>query len=60
MIPNPNGFCDDLKPLSAKELKKGGGINFFSKQERLETQVQRLEERRESLRDTILKKRGEI
>ena len=44
MIPDNNGFFNNLPELSAKELKKGGGVNFYSKKERLERQVLKMEE----------------
>ena len=45
MLPNYNNFIDNLPELSAKELKKGGGVSFLSKRQRLEMQLERLDER---------------
>ena len=45
MVPNPDGFFDNLMELPKAELKKGCSISFLSKRERLENQLHRLEER---------------
>ena len=36
MIPNNGGFFDNLPQLSNKEMKRGGGVNFMTKKERLQ------------------------
>ena len=35
MIPNHDGFFNDLPLLSNKGMKKNGGVNFMTKKERL-------------------------
>ena len=47
MIPNHDGFMDGLPELSAKEMKKGGGISFLTKLQRLEMKVQRQKEKQQ-------------
>ena len=49
MVPNRNGFFDDLEPLAGKELRKHGGISFQSKKQRLEVELARIEEREEKI-----------
>ena len=46
MIPNNNGFVNNLPELSGKELKKGGGISFLNKKQKLEMQLERLEDKK--------------
>ena len=45
MVPNPDGFFDNLDELSKAELKKGCSISFLSKREWLTNQLHRLGER---------------
>jgi hypothetical protein len=60
MVPNHNGFVNNLPELSAKELKKGGGVSFLSKRERLEMQLERLEEKKNKLELAKQKKQADL
>ncbi len=60
MIPNRNGFFDNLEPLSVKELKKKGSINFLSKKEKMELQLARINEREEKLKIAKQKKEADL
>jgi hypothetical protein len=60
MLPNHNGFMDNLPELNAKELKKGGGVSFLSKKQRLELQVERLEEKQKQLELAKQKKQADL
>ena len=60
MIPSNNGFLDNLPELSAKELKKGGGVSFLNKRERLEMQLERLEEKKNRLELAKQKKQADL
>ena len=60
MIPNHNGFMDNLPELSAKELKKGGGVSFLTKRQRLEMQLERLEEKKNRLELAKQKKQADL
>ena len=60
MVPNPNGFFDNLEELPAHELKKGCSISFLSKRERLANQLRRLEERQQKLEVLKLKKAADL
>jgi hypothetical protein len=44
MVPANEGFCENLPELSAREIKKGSGISFMTKKQRLELQLNRLDE----------------
>ena len=60
MVENRNGFFDDLEELSVKQLKKHGGISFISKKQRLEFELQRLNERQQKLELAVLKKQADL
>ena len=60
MVPNPDGFFDNLEELPKAELKKGGSISFLSKRERLANQLRRLEERQHKLEVLKLKKEADL
>jgi hypothetical protein len=60
MIPINNGFMNDLPELSAKERKRGGGISFLTKQQKLEMQLQRLEEKQQKLELSKQKKQADL
>ena len=60
MIPNNNGFMDNLPELSAKEMKKGSGVSFLSKRQRLEMQLERLEEKKNRLELSKQKKQADL
>ena len=49
MIQNRNGFFDNLEMLSVKELKKRGSINFLSKREKMQFELDRINERERKL-----------
>ena len=49
MIDNSDGFFDNLTPLTAKEMKKKGSVNFLSKKQQLEIQLARINEREQKL-----------
>ena len=40
---------NELTELNSKELKKGGGISFLSKRQRLEMQLERMEDKQNRL-----------
>ena len=46
--------------LGLKEQKKGGGISFMSKKQRLELQLARLDEREQKLKETREKKMADL
>jgi hypothetical protein len=56
LIENKNGFFDDLPALGVKELKRQGGVSFLSKRQRLEYDMQRLEQRQQKLELAKLRK----
>ena len=60
MIPDNNGFWDGLRQLDGKDLKKGGGISFLSKKQRLEMQLLRLDEKQETLNQAKQKKQADL
>ena len=60
MIENRNGFFDGLDELSVKQLKKHGGVSFISKKQRLEFELQRLNERQQKLELAVLKKQADL
>ena len=60
MIPNNNNFVNDLPELSAKDLKKGGGISFLTKRERLELQLNRLDDKQKKIDDLKQKKQADL
>ena len=49
MVSANNGFCDNLPQLAGTDLKRGGSISFLTKKERLELQLNRLEEQQKKL-----------
>ena len=49
MVKNKDGFFDNLEMLSAKELRKKSSINFLSKRERAQFQLDRILEREQKL-----------
>ena len=49
LIPIRNGFFDNLEVLSAKELRKKGSINFLSKREKTQFELDRILEREQKL-----------
>jgi hypothetical protein len=51
---------NDLPELSAKERKRGGGISFLTKQQKLEMQLQRLEEKQQKLELSKQKKQADL
>ena len=60
MIPNKNGFFDNLEVLSAKELRKKGSINFLSKRERTQFELDRIIEREQKLQLAKAKKEADL
>ena len=60
MIPNKNGFFDNLEVLSAKELRKKGSINFLSKRERAQFELDRIIEREQKLQLAKAKKEADL
>ena len=60
MIPNRRGFFDNLEPLNVKELKRKGSINFLTKKERLQFELERINEREEKLRLAKMKKEADL
>ena len=60
MIPNNNGFMNNLPELSAKEMKKGGAVSFLNKRQRLELQLERLEEKKNRLELSKQKKQADL
>ena len=61
-IPNRNGFFDNLPPLTASELRKGGGFKLdrVSKKQRKQKQLERLEEQEQHLAEAKAKKLAEL
>ena len=45
MIPNVGGFFDNLEQLTAQELRKKGSIRFMSKRQKMEFELERINER---------------
>ena len=60
MIPNKGGFFDNLEPLSVKEMKRKGSINFLTKKEKLQFELERLKEREERLQIAKRKKEADL
>ena len=60
MIPNKGGFFDNLEPLNVKELKRKGSVNFLTKKEKLQFELERLNEREEKLRLAKMKKEADL
>ena len=60
MIPNKGGFFDNLVPLNVKELKQKGSVNFLTKKEKLQFELERLNEREEKLRLAKMKKEADL
>ena len=60
MIPNRNGFFDNLEQLSAKELKKKGSLSFLTKRERMEMELGRIKERQHKLDMARRKKEADL
>ena len=60
MIPNRNVFFDNLEVLSAKELRKKGSINFLSKRERTQFELDRILEREQKLQLAKAKKEADL
>ena len=60
MIPNKGGFFDNLEPLSIIELKRKGSVNFLTKKEKLQFELERLNEREEKLRLAKMKKEADL
>ena len=59
-IPNRQGFFDNLEMLSAKELRKKSSINFLSKRERTQFQLDRIHEREQKLQLAKAKKEADL
>lgn len=51
---------DNLPELNAKELKKGGGVSFLTKKQRLEMQLERLDEKQKQLELAKQKKQADL
>ena len=60
MIPNKGGFFDNLEPLNFKEMKRKGSINFLTKKEKLQFELERLKEREEKLQLAKRKKEADL
>ena len=60
MIQGPAGFFDGIAPLSGKELKRGGGVSFLSKRDRLQMQIDRLEEKMKEAETLKQKKQADL
>ena len=60
MIPNRNGFFDNLEPLSAKELRKKTSLSFLSKRERMQFELARINEREQKLQLAKAKKEADL
>ena len=60
MIPCRDGFFDDLEPLSARDMRKKGSINFLSKREKMEMELERIHEREEKLQLNKQKKEADL
>ena len=60
MVPENNGFCENLPQLTAKQLSKRTGISFLSKKERLTLQMNRLEEKQKELELSKQKKQAQL
>ena len=60
MVQNRNGFFDNLKMLSTKELRKKGSISFLSKRERTQFQLERILEREQKLQLAKAKKEADL
>ena len=60
MIPNKGGFFDNLEPLSVKEMKRKGSINFLTKKEKLQFELERIKEREERLQIAKRKKEADL
>ena len=60
MIPNRGGFFDNLEPLTVKEMKRKGSINFLTKKEKLQFELERIKEREERLQLAKRKKEADL
>ena len=60
MVPNPNGFFDNLDVLGPAELRRKSSLSFVSKKQRLELQLQRITEREEKLAQARAKKEADL
>lgn len=60
MIPNPNGFFDNLEPLSTKELCQKSSISFLTKRERMQFELDRINEREQKLQLARAKKEADL
>ena len=60
MIANRNGFFDGLENLSQKELRRKGSIKFLSKREKLQFELERINERQRKLELAKAKKEADL
>ena len=60
MVPGNNGFCDSLPELTANEHKHGGSISFLTKKQRLEMQLNRLEEQQKKIELARQKRQADL
>jgi len=60
MVPNRNGFFDNLEQLSAKEMRRKGSISFLSKKDKLQFELERINEREEKLQLSKRKKMADL
>ena len=60
MIPNVGGFFDNLEQLTAQELRKKGSIRFLSKRQKMEFELERINERQQKLKLSKAKKEADL
>ena len=60
MIPNVGGFFDNLEQLTAQELRKKGSIRFMSKRQKVEFELERINERQRKLEKSKSKKEADL
>ena len=60
MIPNVGGFFDNLEHLTAQELRKKGSIRFLSKREKMQFELERINERQRKLEMSKAKKEADL
>ena len=60
MIPNIGGFFDNLEHLTAQELRKKSSIRFLSKREKMQFELERINERQRKLEKSKSKKEADL
>ena len=60
MVPVREGFFDNLVPLSGKEARGRGSINFLSKKEKVEQEIALMRQRQEKADAQMRKKQAQL